>query len=394
MVLLVTRTRLKSISAVLYGVACMAPMVQQLAQASEMSEQRLRDQFELDARADQEFVVLTLAAGMIATLGLLANSSAVVIGAMLIAPWMLPLRAIAFAILQGRLRLVGTAVLTLLVGVVITLAFSLLLGLSVGLPILGSEVAARTQPNLLDLGVALVAGAMATYASVRSKALSSLAGTAIAVALVPPVCAVGLLLAASEWSSALGAALLFAANLLGILSGGLIALAVCQPDLRLNLLRSRLGLVSLLLTALLLIPLSGSFLSLVRQARRTAALEQIQQAVIRSLKNNTITLGKDAELIQLRIDWTQNPPLIKAAVRVTNPGFPTSRQVAAVQTYLNNTQPIRYRLVVQRMSVDVIGPEAEPNPPERDLSAVINTGEPTGKSLGRHAEQPSPQTEN
>ena len=330
-----------------------------------MNEHQLLDQFEQDARADQEFVVLTLAASMIATLGLLANSSAVVIGAMLIAPWMLPLRAIAFAILQGRLRLVATALLTLLIGVALTVGLSVLLGFGVGLPILGSEVAARTQPNLLDLGVALVAGAIAAYASVRSKALSSLAGTAIAVALVPPVCAFGLLLSKAQWGDALGAALLFAANLLGILSGGLIALAICQPELRVNLWRSRLGLVSLLLTALLLVPLSGSFLSLVSQARRTAALQQIQEVITASLKDRTLTLGKDAELVNVRIDWSQNPPLIRAAVRVTNPRLPTARQVAAVQAYINDTQPIRYRLVVQRLSVDVVGPETEPNPPEQ-----------------------------
>jgi len=330
-----------------------------------VNEHQLLDQFEQDARADQEFVVLTLAASMIATLGLLANSSAVVIGAMLIAPWMLPLRAIAFAILQGRLRLVATALLTLLIGVALTVGLSVLLGFGVGLPILGSEVAARTQPNLLDLGVALVAGAIAAYASVRSKALSSLAGTAIAVALVPPVCAFGLLLSKAQWGDALGAALLFAANLLGILSGGLIALAICQPELRVNLWRSRLGLVSLLLTALLLVPLSGSFLSLVSQARRTAALQQIQEVITASLKDRTLTLGKDAELVNVRIDWTQNPPLIRAAVRVTNPRLPTARQVAAVQAYINDTQPIRYRLVVQRLSVDVVGPETEPNPPKQ-----------------------------
>lgn len=330
-----------------------------------MNDHQLLDQFEQDARADQEFVVLTLAAGMIASLGLLANSSAVVIGAMLIAPWMLPLRAIAFAILQGRLRLVATALVTLLLGVVLTVGLSVLLGLGVGLPILGSEVAARTKPNVLDLGVALVAGAIAAYASVRSKALSSLAGTAIAVALVPPVCAFGLLLSKTQWGDALGAALLFAANLLGILSGGLIALAICQPELRVNLWRSRLGLVSLLLTALLLVPLTGSFLSLVSQARRTAALNQVERAITTSLRNRTITLGKDAELINVRIDWNQNPPLIRAAVRVTNPRVPTARQVAAVQAYINSTQPIRYRLVVQRVSVDVIGPETPPNPPEQ-----------------------------
>ena len=66
----------------------------------------------------------------------------------------------------------------------------------------------------------------------------------------------------------------------------------------------------------------------------------------------------------MRIDWTQNPPLIRAAVRVTNPRLPTARQVADVQAYINQQQPIRYRLIVQRASVDVIGPETEPNAPE------------------------------
>lgn len=320
------------------------------------------DAFELDARADQEFLVLTLAAGLIATLGLLANSGAVVIGAMLVAPWMLPLRAAAFAILQGRVRLVLTALLSLLLGVILTVVLSVGLGLLVGLPLLGSEVMARTQPNLLDLGVALVAGATAAYASVRSRAISSLAGTAIAVALVPPVCAFGLLCAKAQWSPALGAALLFAANLLGILSGALLALAIVRPDLRRNLWHSRLGLVSLLLTALLLVPLSGSFLSLVAQARRTATQQRLEAAISDALRNRTLTFGQDSELVNLAIDWGQNPPLIRAAVRVSDPRLPTARQVAAVQSFLNNDQPIRFRLVVQRLSVDVIGPETAPNP--------------------------------
>jgi hypothetical protein len=144
-------------------------------------------------------------------------------------------------------------------------------------------------------------------------------------------------------------------------------------------------LVSLLLTALLLIPLSGSFLSLVAQARRAAAFEQIQQAITASLKNRTITLGKDSELINVRIDWSQNPPLIRAAVRVTNPRLPTARQVADVQGYINQQQPIRYRLIVQRVSVDVIGPETDPNPPElvpQDLvSHELINNSPTAPTL-------------
>ena len=325
--------------------------------------------FAQEARLDEEFIVLTVAASLIATLGLMANSAAVVIGAMLIAPWILPLRAIGFGILQGRLSLVITALSTLATGVGLTVGLSVLMGLLVGLPIFGSEVAARTSPNLLDLGVALVAGAMATYAKVRSKAVSSLAGTAIAVALVPPVCVLGLLLATRQWQEAWGAGLLFAANLLGILSGGLLMLAATEPRLRVRLWRSRLGLVSLGLTALLLVPLTSSFLSLMAQARRATALQQVERSIARSLRSRTLTLGKDSELTGITIDWEQNPPLIRATVRGSNPRWPTSKQVAAVQTFINAEQPIRFRLLVQRTAIDVIGPETAPNPPELQVQA-------------------------
>ena len=84
----------------------------------------LEASFEREARLDQSYVVLTVAASLIATLGLLADSAAVVIGAMLIAPWILPLRSASFAILEGRLALVGRALLTLAVGVAITVLTS------------------------------------------------------------------------------------------------------------------------------------------------------------------------------------------------------------------------------------------------------------------------------
>ena len=89
-----------------------------------MPHHQLSDQFERDARSDQDFLAFTLAAELIATLGLLANSGAMVICAMLIAPWMLSLRAAAFVILQGRLALVGSSLLTLLVGIAITVGLS------------------------------------------------------------------------------------------------------------------------------------------------------------------------------------------------------------------------------------------------------------------------------
>ena len=322
----------------------------------------LEASFEREARLDQSYVVLTVAASLIATLGLLADSAAVVIGAMLIAPWILPLRSASFAILDGRLRLVGRALLTLAVGVAITVLTSAALGMVAHLPVLGDEVLGRTTPNLLDLGIALVAGSVATYGRLKPEAVSSVAGTAIAVALVPPVCVLGLLLALQEWDPAKGAALLFAANLLGILSGGLLTLVATQASLRQQLFRSQMGLVSLLLTGLLLIPLTGGFVTLLGQAQQRQALEEVERAITESLRQNTITLGRDSELTDVKIDWSQNPPLIKAAVRVSRPNLPTPKQVAAVQDFINTTQKFRYRLLVQKVSIDVIGPETEPNP--------------------------------
>ena len=318
--------------------------------------------FEREARLDEPFVVLTVASGLIATLGLLADSEAVVIGAMLIAPWILPLRSASFAVIDGRLPLVGRALLTLAVGVAITVALSAGLGWLARLPVLGEEVLRRTTPNLLDLGIALVAGSIATYGRLRQEAVASIAGTAIAVALVPPVCVLGLLLSIQQWAPARGAALLFAANLLGILSGGLLTLVVSQASLRQQLWKSRIGLVSLLLTGLLLIPLTGSFLSLVAQAQRRVALQEVERAITESLRQRTITLGKDSDLTGVTIDWNQNPPLIKAAVSVSRPNLPTPKQVAAVQDFINRQQKFNYRLLVQRVSIDVIGPETAPNP--------------------------------
>jgi uncharacterized hydrophobic protein (TIGR00271 family) len=322
----------------------------------------LESEIEREAQPSEPFLVLTVAAGLIATLGLLADSAAVVIGAMLIAPWILPLRSACFGILEGRIALVGRALLTLTVGVTITVLLSTSLGLVAQLPVLGEEVQRRTTPNLLDLGIALVAGAIAVYGRLRKEAVDSIAGTAIAVALVPPVCVLGLLLAARQWAPAGGAALLFAANLLGILSGGWLTLVANQSQLRRQLLRSRMGLVSLLLTGLLLIPLTGSFLNLVSKAQKRLALQQVERAITDSLRQRTLTLGRDSELTGVRIDWTQNPPLIRASVRVSRPNLPTARQVAAVQEFINQSQPLRFRLLVQRVSIDVIGPETEPNP--------------------------------
>ena len=206
----------------------------------------LRRSYDGEARLSESFIVLTIGASLIASLGLVANNAAVVIGAMVVAPWILPLRVAVFAVLIGNARLLVRSLLTLAAGAGITLALSMGLGLiarsqglleveALALP----EIAARLEPNIIDLGIALAAGAVATYAKVNPGAVSSMAGTAIAVALVPPVCVMGLMLSAVSMDDAQGAALLYAANLLGILIGGITVLAIREPYFRDKLRRRR-----------------------------------------------------------------------------------------------------------------------------------------------------------
>ncbi len=324
---------------------------------------RMHRRFGRDAELDEVFIVLSVGAGLIATLGLLADSPAVVIGAMVVAPWIMPLRAAAFAVLFGNIPLLTRALRTLLVGVCATTVLSLVLGKLAGLPQFGSEVAARTVPNLLDLGIALVAGGLATYAKLRSDAVSSLAGTAIAVALVPPVCVMGLLLSNGYWEEAFGAGLLFVTNLLGILTGGLVLMACTDSYFRHELKRSHLGAASFALTGLLLIPLGTSFINLLDQAKQKSTRESVEKTIEQFLTRQTVTFGdkKEVDVERVDIDWAQNPPVVRVIVRVADPERPTFKQVSAVQDEINKRQGLRFRLVVQRTAVDIVGPKEQPN---------------------------------
>ena len=324
---------------------------------------RMKRSFGSDAALDEVFIVLSIGAGLIATLGLLADSPAVVIGAMVVAPWIMPLRAAAFAVLFGDIPLLSRSLRTLMLGVLATTVLSILLGKLAGLPQFGSEVAARTSPNLLDLGIALVAGGLATYAKLRSDAVSSLAGTAIAVALVPPICVMGLLLSHAHWAEALGAGLLFATNLLGILTGGLVLMACQDPYFRQELKRSHLGAANFALTGLLLIPLGTSFINLLGQARQESTRDSVENTIEQFLTRQTLTFGdkKKVDIEKVDIDWDQNPPVVRVIVRVVDPELPTFKQVSAVQEEINKRQGLRFRLVVERTAVDVVGPKEKPN---------------------------------
>mgnify|MGYP001407843124 CR=1 FL=1 len=138
------------------------------------------------------FFVLLICSAVIATLGLLSNSSAVVIGAMIIAPLMDPILSLALGLAITNVRLIKRSIVTLALGTLAVFTTSFLLGYLLDASQVNSEIAARTSPNLLDLGIAIAAGVAAAYTICRQRLANSLAGVAIAVALVPPLCVTGI----------------------------------------------------------------------------------------------------------------------------------------------------------------------------------------------------------
>lgn len=171
------------------------------------------------AEGGVDFIVMMVLAATLASLGLLQGSTAVVIGAMLVAPLMGPLVAAGLALVQGNLRLFRSALLVCGTGILLGLGASLFFGIINPGFEASMEIEARGNPDVLDLVIALASGMVAAYAMGRPNVSGTLAGVAIAAALLPPLAVVGIGLTNDELVIAGNAAILFATNLVAIILG-------------------------------------------------------------------------------------------------------------------------------------------------------------------------------
>jgi len=169
-----------------------------------------------ESKVTQNFMVLLIFATMIATFGLFINSSSVIIGAMLLAPLMQPIVSLSMGVLRQDTSLEFNGAKTIAIGVFAVLITAAVIALFTPIERLTSEMAGRLSPTILDLFVAIVSGAAAAYAKSNEKILGSLAGVAIAVALVPPLAVAGIGLGWTDWHMFSTAFLLFITNLVGI----------------------------------------------------------------------------------------------------------------------------------------------------------------------------------
>ncbi len=189
-----------------------------------------------DHRAAQgRYYVMLLLSVTIAAVGLMADSAAVVIGAMLVAPLMTPIISFATACALGLPQRMARAGFVIVVSIVASIALSVALAALLPDFALSNEIVSRTSPDVRDFIVAVAAGAAGAYAVSREDLSTSLPGVAVAVALVPPLATAGVLLQRGEWSLAWGAGLLFVTNLVAIIVVSMLVLLVTGvvPTLRL-----------------------------------------------------------------------------------------------------------------------------------------------------------------
>ena len=299
--------------------------------------------------------LLTLSV-LIGAMGLLADSPAVVIGAMLVAPLMMPILGMAAGLVLGWLSRVAQQALIAVVGAAGAVGLAALVSFVVpGDPYpLPPEVMSRTAPSLLDLGIALVAGAAAAYSKIRHQASDAITGAAVAVALVPPLASLGILLELGEVELATGALLLFAANAVGIVMSAAITFIVCglvpgDQLLSFNRRIARCLRWAALAVVVVVVPLSygrGPLQPDVDQthiaAERTAELVEM--------------LNPEAEMVDIDVAETDDGLVIEIVV-TTPDGEPTADTIAAALAEdLGKQVDVRVQAIESTVNRARIGP--------------------------------------
>jgi uncharacterized hydrophobic protein (TIGR00341 family) len=190
-----------------------------------ISREELYEDIKNAARSSRVYLAMTVLSTVVAAIGLLYNSVAIIIGAMVIAPLLGPNVALALGTTLGDLSLLRRALLTALAGIATAMAVSVIIGVLVHVDPTLSEVASRMRVALGDIALGLAAGCAGALAFTTGVS-ATLIGVMVALALLPPLVACGLLLGAGHPVLAVGALSLFLVNLICVNLAGVITFLV------------------------------------------------------------------------------------------------------------------------------------------------------------------------
>jgi len=236
---------------------------------------------EVRHRLSRFWILITLAS-IIAATGVAADSTATVIGAMIVAPLMIPILGTMLSVVLANRTNLTRSLLLVAGGALTAIAIGWLVGLLVVDPVVAetnSQVAGRVHPRLIDLLAALATGAVGSVALVRRDISDTLPGVAIAISLVPPLSVVGLTFEAGKLGQSLGASLLFLTNVAAILGSGTVVMAIygihrlvaptAGPEQRTVNRRNAIIVIAVMVVAVS-IPLAATSVSVVRDTSREA----------------------------------------------------------------------------------------------------------------------------
>jgi len=310
------------------------------------------------ASSSFDFFLLVVLSCSIATLGLITNSPAVIIGAMLVAPLMSPIIGIGLSSITGDSVLARNSFIALFRGAVLAVLLSALMTMvNTKLPFvvlqeLPNEVLVRTHPSPIDLGIALAGGLAAAYALTRAKLSAALPGVAIATALMPPLCTVGIGAALVRWDVAGGALLLFITNAITIAFAAALVffLRGFSPDTHIvNHRLPRTLIISALITLILLVPLTYYSVQFFQQANENRRINEVV---------NTEVARLNVELVELNVSHLANGLDMIITIR-TNSAL-HYEQVAALQKTIVNGLHIPISLKVNQIFAEQLDPLVPP----------------------------------
>ena len=328
-----------------------------------------------------DYFLLVVLSCSIATFGLITDSAAVIIGAMLVAPLMSPILGLSFASVAGEQRMFRHAIVALFEGVLLAVVLSAVIGwVAQALPFdmlseLPDEILARTHPTPFDLGIALAGGAAAAYALAQPRLSATLPGVAIATALMPPVCTVGLGISLGNASIAGGAALLFLTNLASIAFAGIVVFIALgfRPAHFENTWHHipRSLIISAILMLVTAVPLVILTLRVVNQ---TSLLQEVRTAVVTEL-----SMLPDAQLVDLDIDTSNSTLHLNITARTSQQ--PEYDEIVALQeaiaTRLQRTTAIQVIIVPTTKLDPLVPPTHTPTPTSSPTATSTPTLIPT-----------------
>lgn len=200
-------------------------------QTDRKSVQEIHQNMHDDAELSKTYVVLIVLAAIVGAIGVLRNDVAVIIGSMVIAPLISPIMALSLATTLADSDLAKNALITSIAGFALAIFVGILFGMGLNVSVNNPQIAARTEVSLLYILLALSAG-VAGSLSITKDVSRALVGVMVAVALLPPLVIIGLLIGSYNWIEAFGATLLFLVYLVGLNLAGILTFVAQGIDPR------------------------------------------------------------------------------------------------------------------------------------------------------------------